>query len=886
MDIQNNNVSIQINAKDLSGRQLRVADCAVFIVHVYTDDMKQYLTFSKRDMLMTEFVDELVVPRHQMENLRSGVVQYSYSYLPANHDCIYDKDDEANEEVVENEHTHKHHHFAHQHEQLIHSKPVVTSIYWRNIKHPHPSVPVNSVSYFDIKHLHDLIEKEHVDREVAFNQLQSIFTDDFDAKLDAEIERSTAEDEKINAELESIKAQFDELNTKSEETGDKVNQEIADNSAAITAEVNRATQKEIELEQLIQGEVSRAKSAEEVIDTKISMEKERAQANEANINDRLVSVTDRFDAFKSITNEAINKLNADLSAETSRSAQKDIEHSNLVETEANRAKAVENKLTVDLDTEIARAKDAEKHLLDEVHNVSDKVSKLAEVDNIYNKAEVDTMLTDVNNTLSTVSTKLDITDGKADAEIVRAKSVESELSDEIKNLKSAASDKNTETADAITALAADLIKEVARAKAAEKVNADAITILTGDSATPGSVKKSLSDAKEYTDIELAKLSVAKNAELADALKNYTTVSDVDKKISEVIGTAPEALDTLGKISTALSADSDAISAINGVLAGKANSADIYTKSELNTKFTEVKNDVSKLETKVVNADSAINNRIDDLVTKVNAVESAGNTQISSLADAIAGEETARKAAVKTVADKLDSEVDKLNTKVSEVNSALIEDIAKSDAKDIELEAKIDANTATIASEIARAKQVETELNQKINDIDISGQLIDYVKRSEVNTYVDNAVANTPQFTVLQSNLTAEVNRAKAAENEIYAAIDNVSDTLADAIDELNNIFNSSTGGGSGSGSGSSAFVTGAELADALDDYYTKDEITSVLASESAQYATKTSVNAKADKTSVYTKTEADARFLQAVTMTAEQYEALATKNNNMLYIII
>ncbi len=91
MDIQNHDVSIQINAKDLSGKRLRVSDCDIFMVHVYTcDDPKFYLTFSKRDMLMTESVDELVVPRHQMEQLRSGVVQYQYDYLPHAHDCVHE----------------------------------------------------------------------------------------------------------------------------------------------------------------------------------------------------------------------------------------------------------------------------------------------------------------------------------------------------------------------------------------------------------------------------------------------------------------------------------------------------------------------------------------------------------------------------------------------------------------------------------------------------------------------------------------------------------------------------------------------------------------------------------------------------------------------------
>ncbi len=72
--------------------------------------------------------------------------------------------------------------------------------------------------------------------------------------------------------------------------------------------------------------------------------------------------------------------------------------------------------------------------------------------------------------------------------------------------------------------------EIARAKAAEKVNADAIEIINGAVAQAGSIKQSLADAKDYTDAEIAKLSFAKDAELADTLKVYATNADVDNKI--------------------------------------------------------------------------------------------------------------------------------------------------------------------------------------------------------------------------------------------------------------------------------------------------------------------------------------------------------------------
>lgn len=80
---------------------------------------------------------------------------------------------------------------------------------------------------------------------------------------------------------------------------------------------------------------------------------------------------------------------------------------------------------------------------------------------------------------------------------------------------------------------------------------------------------------------------------------YASKSEVDTRIKSIIGTAPEAFDTLGEIASALAQDDDAIDAINGVLALKA------TKEEL-------QQEVSKLSTALANAES----RIQALETKM------------------------------------------------------------------------------------------------------------------------------------------------------------------------------------------------------------------------------------------------------------------------------
>lgn len=87
-----------------------------------------------------------------------------------------------------------------------------------------------------------------------------------------------------------------------------------------------------------------------------------------------------------------------------------------------------------------------------------------------------------------------------------------------------------------------------------------------------------------------------------SLVGLATTSYVDGRIKHVVGTAPEALDTLGEIATALTENKDKIGTIvneistkadkgtvENALMGKAQKADVYTKSESDRRY-QVKGD--------------------------------------------------------------------------------------------------------------------------------------------------------------------------------------------------------------------------------------------------------------------------------------------------------
>lgn len=65
--------------------------------------------------------------------------------------------------------------------------------------------------------------------------------------------------------------------------------------------------------------------------------------------------------------------------------------------------------------------------------------------------------------------------------------------------------------------------------------------------------------------------------------NYQTETDVNNAIQAVVGAAPEALDTLEEIANKLKNGDDVVAALTATVSAKANSADVYTKTEIDNK---------------------------------------------------------------------------------------------------------------------------------------------------------------------------------------------------------------------------------------------------------------------------------------------------------------
>lgn len=84
------------------------------------------------------------------------------------------------------------------------------------------------------------------------------------------------------------------------------------------------------------------------------------------------------------------------------------------------------------------------------------------------------------------------------------------------------------------------------------------------------------------------------------IEDIYSKTETEQRIQDIIGTAPEALDTLGEIADRLSQDNDAITAINGVLDGKADSIHTHEISSITGLQTILDN---KASTDIVSSDN-------------------------------------------------------------------------------------------------------------------------------------------------------------------------------------------------------------------------------------------------------------------------------------------
>lgn len=847
-----------LNLEDFKDEKMRVADCADFRLKVWSSNPNNFLEFTKGDIIKEENVDKISIPDFMINCLESGVICYMAIY--SKFDNNFDKTDN----------------------QYHKTRTYVTDIYWRNCNLNEE--PANPVNYQTLNWLINKIENNRLDCELANAKIKEYVGKDFSDKLDKEIQRSNSVDIEFHKLIKSNKEDADNKNA---ELNDKLDKEIqrsnqvdteifnlikgnADSGKETTdsitdtlnAEIARSSQKDADLENAIDTEVTRATNAETVIDTKLEGEIERAKTAEGAIRDAVENERDRAIAKETLINDSLTTevarakaVEADITTnlqalktavetEKQRSADKDTEHANSL-----------NQLSAKLDTEISRATDREQRINDDLHTEIDRAkAEEARIEAlITSNANADSELSDkldaeidrakkaekdINDTLTSEITRSTNKDAEFAAsiadnstaisnEVTRATNAEKTLTDALNAEIKRSSDKDTELTNALNS-------EIVRAKAAEKANADAIEVINGDSSTVGSIEHSLYHAKHYTDDEVAKAKQYADTQLQLTIDSYATKKHVDDRIKAVIGTAPEALDTLGEIANVLNGNGDAITAINGVLTGKANSSDVYTKSETDNKVKTV-NDA-------LNAEISRSTAIDDILTsdlqiEVTRAKAAEKANADAIAVFSGGEEVIGSLAhgVADAKHYTDDEIAKIqaNQNVALSNMATKNEVAAVDGK----------LTAHIAEADTKFGNIYTksEVDTLIENVDVTEQLANYYTKSE--TY------NKTEIDTLGNQLKG----------------------IAEArlpIDSFNQ------------------WSEGVAMKSDLTAYPKKTETTAIK-DENGNIITEMVIdNSSADNSvEVYTKEQCDERFAKVWQGTQAEYNALTTKDSSTIYII-
>lgn len=325
--------------------------------------------------------------------------------------------------------------------------------------------------------------------------------------------------------------------------------------------------------------------------------------------------------------------------------------------------------------------------------------------------------------------------------------------------------------------------EVERAKAAEKVNADAIVAVdaaykAADITLQGNIDAEVTRATNAESALDTKIETLVTAEKERAKAEEARIETKAVELVETeTGRATEAESILdSKITSEVKSESD-----------RAQAAETELNAKIEAEITRAKTEEERIETKAV-----------DLITT--ETERATEAEQAN-ADAIVALDTAYKAADVTLDTKIDnlvaaekeraiSEETRIETKVEElVNAeserakaaektnadAIAAEVERATNAEQDLNDRIDANGDEVAAETERAQEAEAELNAKIEAEITRATTAESVLNTKIDTEVksesDRAKAEEARIEAKAVDLiTAETERATAAEQANTDAI--------------------------------------------------------------------------------------------------------------------
>lgn len=348
-------------------------------------------------------------------------------------------------------------------------------------------------------------------------------------------------------------------------------------------------------------EMERAKAAEKVNADGIQAETTRATTKENELKTDIDNLSNTLNSKEKGLSDRLDTLGNDMTSRFTDVDNKFQTHKEALDNEKLTRKEEDDKLKALIDTNS-----------NDLHNVHDELTRLGNVK--ANKTDLDNALENVNRNLTGSTADLtnkisgntniidiqrqqlnalkSVVDGKLDKTDFNSYSSTTESS--INTLKRDKADLSalTESNDAINTL-----RTTVNTKASKDSLDNTNSRLTDvENSIPNYITKSAADAKFMTLLsgathdEVTTLDTKVNA-LNDKLAAKVNVSDLDDKLGPLTSLLRDKWQSNIK-SKELNVD-DVIRDINKVDGSKANKEDVYTKSEVDAKLTQIKNDITR-----------------------------------------------------------------------------------------------------------------------------------------------------------------------------------------------------------------------------------------------------------------------------------------------------
>lgn len=659
------------------------------------------------------------------------------------------------------------------------------------------------------------VNQEIEDREAADVALQANITDEETARIEAD----TALKEELKEYVDNSAATG---NTALQVVKDNLAKEIQDRKdadAILQANINKETVDRKEADKthtdniaaLTQRVSDLALSMQDAINTvkneltaQVNANTTAIATNQANITKNSEAITamnktiaDNYKEVKDMVNEEIvDRTNGDSNLSSR------IDTTNMaLGTETAERKASDQILQVNLDKEVGDRKSAdtalETKIEGQISNLSQQTSsEITRVEGkitqeVKDREAADKTLSDRIDSLETGSTAgLNEIKAKVDANTVaittekdrataRENAIQANLDtaianhkDEVNGLTKDISDEANTRLAGDTALQVNIDKEVADRKNADTLLENKIAQEISDRTTAiqaieskkvDKVDGKVLSSNDFTDILLMKLNgIAEHAnyitKVSELLNDsgFQTEAEVEAAIQKIIGSAPGVLDTLEEIAKALGDDPNFATTITQKL------NELTMKIETETE-KRVEGDTA-LDTKLTTLSTTLTKTVEDLRTYVTETRTELLARANNQ-DALINQNSAN---IQRNLELIQGIQNNISGSYLEVKALLETEIAARKAEDVRLEAKIDKNSADLATEAEERKAADKALQDALDAEEAARTAADAALGVRIDTEIAERKAADK---TLQDNIDAEETARTEADTALGARID-------------------------------------------------------------------------------------------------------------------